>query len=358
MTTRREKLDNWLTESPLSDRDLSLFRILYAFFVLVTMYRADYAAYLPQVAFDPPAGPFALLGGSPSVAVLWTVQALLCISLATLGIGWHTRCSAVSAAVLQMVLYGIGYSYGKIDHTIFLPLVALLLSFSAWGARFSVDSHRGRGNLAGHSWAPRCLAVALGIGMLTAGLAKILGGWLDWGSQATLGYAMIRQDVLTTPLGGSALIWPADFTILWEVVDYATIIMECGVILAALSWRLFYLAIAGLTVFHVIARVALGILFPYNLMVYAAFVPWSRWQAIPMAAIDRLAARLASSALLRTATCGVIASAGLVLVAVRPTWFVPTVYLVAIGIAGVIGLGYLVKQIVKVPGLVSRRAVN
>lgn len=347
MVLGRRQFDAWLMDSPVSGRDLSLFRIVYAFFVLLTVYRADYAAFLPPAAFDPPVGPFAVLGGAPPAAVIWLVQAALCMSLATLAIGWRTRFSALAVGVLQIVLYGIGYSFGKIDHTIFLPFVALLLAFSAWGSSYSVDSRRDGADLSGSSWVPRCLAVALGVGMLTAGLSKVHGGWLDWSSQATYGYAIIREDVLNTPLDGSAMWWPINHPVLWELMDYATIVMECGVILAALSWRLFYVALAGLSVFHVIARVVLGILFPYNLMVYAAFVPWSRWSAVPVDRLDRLAARLASSLWLRAAVSTVIASVGLLLVALRPEWFVPTVYLIAILIAGAIGLGYLVSLIVR-----------
>lgn len=356
MTLGRARLDAWLTQSPVTGRDMSLFRIVYAVFVLLTMYRADYAAYLPPAAYDPPAGPFALLPGAPSASLIWVIQAALCISLGMLAIGWRTRFSALAVGLLQIALYGIGYSFGKIDHTIFLPFVALLMSFSGWGSSFSVDAHRNSAERTGHTWVPRCLAIALGVGMLTAGLSKVHGGWLDWSSSATYGYAIMREDVLNTPLSGSALLWPVDHPVLWELMDYATIVMECGVIVAALNWRLFYPAIAGLSVFHILARVVLGILFPYNLMVYAAFVPWSRWTAIPVDRLDGIAQRLATSRGLRTATSGAIAAVGLVLVAVRPDWFVPTVYLVAIVIAGAIGLTYLAMQIARVPRTVARKS--
>jgi hypothetical protein len=120
----RRRLDDWLTDSPVSAEDLSLFRVMYALFVLVTLWRSDYAAFLPATTFDPPSGPFALLGSAPPLLVIWLLEAVLSVALAALAIGWHTRVSAVVSAVLQIALYGIGYSYGKIDHTIFLPLVA------------------------------------------------------------------------------------------------------------------------------------------------------------------------------------------------------------------------------------------
>ncbi|WP_319454943.1 MULTISPECIES: HTTM domain-containing protein [unclassified Mycobacterium] len=348
------RLDGWLLNSPVSGRDLSGFRILYALFVLLTIYRSDYAASVPQVAFDPPPGPFMLLVSAPPLFAIWAIQAALCFALAALAIGWHTKLAAVAAAVLQIVIYGIGYGYGKIDHTILLPLVPLLLSFSAWGSSFSVDAQRKSPNLVGHYWAPRSLAIALGVAMLTSGLSKVLGGWLSWDSQATYGYAVIRAGALSAPLSGTATLLPTDSPVVWEFMDYATVVLECSIIFAALYWRAFYVAIASLGVFHIITLVVLGILFPYNLLVYAAFIPWSKLDSlISMSRIDRFSSVLASSTVLRTVTWVLLASSGLLVAWIRPIWFVPTIYTVAIVIGAGVGLGYLGTRAWRVRSLVT-----
>ena len=354
MKLLRRRLNGWLLNSPVSGRDLSLFRIVYALLVLLTIYRSDYAASVPQVAFDPPTGPFMLLASAPSPSVIWALQAVLCLSLAALAIGWRTKLAGVVAGVLQIVIYGIGYSYGKIDHTILLPLVPLLLSFSAWGSRFSVDAHRKGPDLVGHSWAPRSLAVALGVAMLTSGLAKVLGGWLSWDSQATYGYAILRSDILNAPLSGNATLVPTDHPVVWEFMDYTTVALECSIVLAALSWRTFYVAIAGLGVFHLLTLAVLGIVFPYNLLVYAAFIPWSKLDSlISMNGLDRLSSALAASNALRTVICALLASSALLVAWIRPIWFVPTIYTVAIVVGAVVGLGYLATRAWRVRSLVT-----
>ena len=338
----RYRLDDWLTDSPVASQDLSIFRILYALFVLLTLWRADYAAYLPATAFDPPSGPFALLGSAPPVLMIWLLEAALCVALAALAIGWHTRISAVVSAILQIVLYGIGYSYGKIDHTIYLPLVALLLSFSTWGADFSIEARRRGTKPLGHSWAPRCLAVAIGVGLLTAGLAKVRGGWLSWDSQATFGYLVLERDIFNAPLDSTAFLGSIGHPVVWEIFDYATVFLECGMILAALSWRLFYPGIAALAIFHFFIALTVGIVFPYNLPAYAAFVPWSKLgRLVPTTVLDRLTADLASNTVRRWLTCAALASLGLLIAWARPDWFVPGVYMGVVTIGAIVGCGYL-----------------
>jgi len=338
----RRRLDDWLTDSPVSAEDLSLFRVFYALFVLLTLWRSDYAAYLPATTFDPPSGPFALLGSAPPLLVIWLLEAMLSVALAALAIGWHTRVSAVVSAALQIALYGIGYSYGKIDHTIFLPLVALLLSFSAWGSDFSVDARQRGVGLHGHSWAPRCLAVAIGVGTLTAGLAKLRGGWLSWDSQATFGYLVLERDIFSAPLDTTAFLSSIDHPVVWEILDYGTVFLECGMILAVLRWRTFYLGIAALAMFHFFIALTVGIVFPYNLPAYAAFIPWSKLRrAIPTKGLDRFTANLASNTARRWLTCSGLASLSLLIAWVRPAWFVPGIYAGVVTIGAVVGGGYL-----------------
>src|SRR5882757_2486235 len=99
ITSIHDRLDGWLLESPVSGDDLSLFRVLYACFALLTLWRSDYAAALPPA------------------------------------------------------------------------------SFSAWSTNSSVDAHTNRRVFVGESWAPRCLAVAIGVAVFSAGFLKLWGGW-------------------------------------------------------------------------------------------------------------------------------------------------------------------------------------
>ncbi|WP_275572220.1 HTTM domain-containing protein [Mycolicibacterium vanbaalenii] len=341
----KSRLNRWLLDSPVSEYDLSCYRIIYALFVLVTLWRADYAASLPPVAFDPPDGPFAVLTGSPSLLTIWALQAFLCFSLAALAIGWHARFAALIVAILQIALYGIGYSYGKIDHTILVAVVPLLLLFSSWASHYSVDSYQRPQASSGHSWALRSLAVAIGAALLSAGLAKVLGGWLLWDTQATFGYFVLTKDVFNSSLETTGYLQSMSNPVAWEILDYVTVLLECGIIAAALSWRTFYVGISLLATFHLFIFLTLGILFPYNLPAYAAFLPWARGLAwVPVWAKNNMASRLARSLLLRLSICTIVSLLALGLAWVRPPWLVPGIYLGAVCLGSALGFAYLVKS--------------
>ncbi len=342
MTIPSNRLNGWLFDSPVSAQDLSLYRILYALLLLFTLWRADYVGSLPPASFNPPSGPFALLAASPPIYMVWSLQAALCVSLAALVIGWRTRFTSVCTALLLMALYGIGFSYGKVDHVVFLFVVPLLLSFSSWGSAYSVDSYSSSRNTSGYSWAPRCLAVAFGVGMLTAGLSKLFTGWLSWETQATWGYFVRFQDFASAPLDQLAALNSIRYPSLWEIADYSTVILECGVIFAACKWPAFYLALAGLAIFHMGIFLTLGIAFSSNLVAYAAFIPWSKLgSAVPIALLNKVASALAAHLAIRCTACVSLASLGIALSLFRPDWLMPTVVTTTIFLGGIVGLYYL-----------------
>jgi len=179
--------------------------------------------------------------------------------------------------------------------------------------------------------------------MLTAGLAKVRGGWLDVGSQATFGRFVIRRDVFNEPVENFDFLQSLHFPVLWEALDYFTVVLECGVIVAALSWRYFYPVLCVLVIFHLAIWPTMGIMFPYNLLAYAAFLPWTR--IAPSAVrdlLDRSASWLASRSARRAIICGIIASLALLLAYARPPAFISIVYGVSLIFAGAAGLVCLV----------------
>jgi hypothetical protein len=329
-------------QSPVSRQDVSLYRAVYGVFTLVTLWRVDFVATLPPVAFDPPDGPFVLLHFAHSAPFAWALQVLLCSSLSALVIGWHTRVAAIATGVLLILLYGIGFSYGAVVHNIFMAVVPLLFSFSAWSSCYSVDAHLKRPNLVGHPWAPRCLAVALGVGILTGGLAKVYGGWLSLETQATFGHFVLGQHVFDISPEASQFLQQLDHPALWELLDYATVALECGFILIVLSWRTFYFGLAVLAVFHLFILVIMGIAFPYNLAAYAAFIPWAK--ILPTAygsSLDWFTLNLASRIPLRLTVWLLLSTLGVLLAWIRPRWFVPYVEVGVIIFGAIVGSWYL-----------------
>ncbi len=69
--------------------------------------------------------------------------------------------------------------------------------------------------------------------------------------------------------------------LLWEAVDWSTVALELGLIVAALWWPSFRIGIALATLFHLGIAITLRIAFSYNLLAYAAFIPWAMYIRLP-----------------------------------------------------------------------------
>jgi uncharacterized membrane protein YphA (DoxX/SURF4 family) len=125
------------------------------------------------------------------------------------------------------------------------------------------------------SWPITLLILIVGVMMFTAGITKLMGGWLDPQSQAVYGHLFRqffikgRQDLLASQF------LMLDSRFIWESLDYLTIILETGFLVAILhpkSTRIFFsLAV----VFHFSVMIMLNIAFVVNLLAYAAVLDWS-----------------------------------------------------------------------------------
>jgi hypothetical protein len=152
--------------------------------------------------------------------------------------------------------------------TLFLPLI---LSQSNWGCRYALTPNSP--NEKRNSWALATLAVAVGFVFLTAALPKLLGGWLDPSTQAAyshiVGRGVARQNV------GDWLTWALRHPgFLWELADYGSLLLELGVLAAALRQWLFRIALCFATFLHLGIWGWMGVRFGDQVLVYGAFVNW------------------------------------------------------------------------------------
>jgi|GEM_PF-3364735 len=271
--------DRWVEVSPVSTRDLSIYRVIFGVFALTTLPRIGFVSDYPSTFLDPPPGPFALLDTVPAPWVLTSLSTATAVAAVALTIGLWTRCASIAYALLLTSSYGLTYSFGKVDHTILMVVVPLALAFSGWGDHISIDSYftSRRRRQTPSPWAPRLLAVCIGLALLTAALPKVLTGWLSPSTQASLGHFLTKY-VVEDKTGGVApgVNSTASLTLLWEALDWVTVLLEASVIVAALSWRTFRPTLAVLVVFHLSVLLTMGIAFQTNVIAYAAFIPWAR----------------------------------------------------------------------------------
>ena len=287
MNITLRRFDRWVESGPFTAVDLGVYRIVYASLMLLTLPGFRWVDAFPDSLWDAPIGPFQLIRGLPPDGVMLAVEIALAISLVALALGYRTVVASAAVALLLLYGFGVSYSLGKIDHSIFVVLVPAVLVFARWGDAVSVDAllarARGRHDASDDAtpqWPLRLLAVLIGLGFLTAAIPKIQAGWLDPRSQAVRNIIAQRYD----PQGGGAWLAPLsvhlDVAVLWELADVSAVVIECAFILAVVSWRAFRIVLSCATLFHVGVLLTLDIAFANNVIVYGAFVSWSvlRWR--------------------------------------------------------------------------------
>jgi hypothetical protein len=334
--------------------DLGLYRIIYAVATLLTVSDIQWLSAFPDSIIDAPPGPFQLMSGFPSPAILVGLEVLRTLALVLLAFGIWTRWVSVAVAVLLLITYGLTYSVGKIDHTILVVLAPLILSFAHWGRRVSVDALLST-RVPEHQpqWPLRFLALVVGLSFFAAAWVKLTTGWLSPATQAALGHTLVRfYSYDTTSWSVQWIAASSHLRFAWELIDWLTVAMEFAIIIAMPWWRAFRVALAVAVLFHLGVYLAMDIDFSFNVVVYGAFVSWAALLRRERPSERAVAAVRPGVAVLFGFS--VLALSGAV-------WFVTSTMPGIGAVAGVvivltgaaIGIGYLLRQ----AGLVIRRAV-
>lgn len=281
--SKRERLDSWIFNTyQVSKEGLGLLRMAAAMFIFFFLLPGNglehfyYLSSLPTEFYNPPPGPLSLLNSFPSEWVFITIFSIAIVSLVLLFVGLFTKTSSILAGLSILALQGLVYSVGKVNHEIMLPLVPLFMAFSNWGAAYSVDAIFRKKEQAVESWPLVLLSLFIAFMMLTAGIPKILGGWLDPTTQAVKGHVLNQYIVKERDALLAEIVMDLDMPFFWEVLDYGTIVFEVGFIAAMFraGWFRFFLIIA--VVFHFSTQLLMNIAFLPNFLAYSVFLHWNR----------------------------------------------------------------------------------
>jgi uncharacterized membrane protein YphA (DoxX/SURF4 family) len=277
-----EIFSRWIFDSfSVSPEALGLYRIFTALFILCFLLPStemySFLGSIPNDFYAPPPGPMWFFEGFPSEGFFYFLHGILIILLVLLLIGYKTPWVSIFAGVVLLIIKGFFYSLGKINHDLLLALVPIVMSFSGWGKAYSIDSLRQNGKADPgkvESWPLTLLALFIGFMMFTAGFAKLVGGWLYTETQATMGHLFSqyfvknRQDLL------ASYILSIDNRIIWELLDYATVIFEIGFLVAIFHPRATKLFVSFAVLFHFSIMITMNISFLPNFLAYAAFLNW------------------------------------------------------------------------------------
>ncbi len=286
-TTVTRTIDRWRVGKGYTQTSTSLaiYRILFALTELFILGPArigvgvasDEVGHIPAGMFHPPLGPAMLLNAWPPVGVIVAIELLYTASLGAILIGAFTRTASLTAATCGLILTTLVYSEGKIDHSIlWTVLLPAVMAWTSWGDTWSVDAGRERvrqrkGFQSDSYRAVALMALALGVVFGAAATVKALTGWLDPGTSSTLGWVFAHKSQYGIG-AGPPLLFSATPGFVWLVMDYATVMFEAGMLVAALRrhWLVPYLSVAVL--FHIGANFLGFPVFFEIILIYILFI--------------------------------------------------------------------------------------
>jgi hypothetical protein len=352
MSSLIQRLDHWLFEEyRTSLENLAIFRVLFASYVLLGgLPAALWERDLPQAAFAPSVSLAAFFHDYPPYWVMVGLNALTILCTCCLLIGWRTVMSSLGVALGSVLIRSFAYADGKIDNDIMVVLVPLTLAFSGWGQRFSVDATRSTSNDAlaerRQPWLLALLALFIGLGFLSAGMAKARGGWLSTHALATRWHLL--YNVYSAGRDDASGVWAlAKFPAwVWKSMDFATVAWECTFVLAAARRTVFRVYCAIGAFFHLGVWLIFGITFAVNAVAYAAFVSYSGlWPKNPAYAEHARAKRWFFT-MLCTTPFAVGTAKLFILGASTDEWLASFVERPILVVAAFVATGYLVTMVV------------
>ena len=263
----------------LSPEALGLYRVAFAA-VYLTILGVPSFAWLSQVTeffYAPQMFNVARLLSDyvPPFGLLLLLDVTIVISLGAILFGYQTKFMSWLLTAAVLVGFAFRYSLGKIDHTIILVLVPAIMSFSGWERTFSVDYQSANRPLPPpDGYAPFIMALVLGFAMFTAGVPKLLGGWLSGDESGMFHhfysryYFWDRQTLLAPLLAEDTPYW------VWKAMDYTAVLFELLFLPAVLNKRVFQGFCCLAVAFHVVNLLVLNITFSSNLLAYLLFIRW------------------------------------------------------------------------------------
>ena len=277
ITSLEKKFTAWQSHYRIDGNSLGFYRILFcAWFAIFRPYSYSWIADVPQAFYNPPMLSFAsLFDRFPSDYFFQFLDATISISLVLVAVGFLTRISTCTLLLAQVVGNNFQYSFGKIDHAVFVQCVLFVMLLVNWGQSLSIDQllFKRRQQNTSSIW---LLAVLLAFGFFSAGFGKALV-WLDFDPETNgflawfySSYYNMNKQALLAPFAMKLRpLW------IWEFADITAVLFELGFVIAISRRRVLTLWLLIACVFHLMNCLILNINFSHYAICYLAFVPWS-----------------------------------------------------------------------------------
>ena len=270
------------TEYSISPTSLGLIRILYSCYMLLIIGVPDlgWISIYPDYFFQPPQYSIGgLFENFPPSAYFEISRILLVIFLCFLLFGFKTKLAGILISLLFILNFNFLYSFGKINHdTLYYSILPLIMSFSCWGAEFSILPKQEK-QINNPSWPIALLALLYSFSLFSAGVPKLLSGYLDISYSAVYTFVEHYYYGVGRNLFLISFFAKLDSAIFWEIIDYLTVIWEVGFLIAVFKRKIFRWFIITGIFFHLVTLLMLNISFVGNIPIYLLFLNWKVWES-------------------------------------------------------------------------------
>ncbi|WP_339925171.1 restriction endonuclease subunit S [uncultured Cyclobacterium sp.] len=270
-----EKITNWLenTWAP-NFFQLGLSRILFCLgYLIIGLPEFIEISNFKLLFFDPPLGLSLFLGPIISSDFWWFFDLIVRIAFICLFVGFRTKWSSIIFSLLLLFGFTYLYSYGKIDHNIFPIIFPMFMAFTNWGGALSIDSLKNnKTNLSPKGWPLTFFSFLLGWGYFTAGLPKLMGGWLDPSYSTTAGYILRKFHSGQEPLYLNEMFVKINNLFIYKMLDYGALVFEIGFIFTIFCSALFLRSIGIAALFHLGVLLTLNIAFTTHVLVFFPYI--------------------------------------------------------------------------------------
>ncbi|KUI27390.1 hypothetical protein AU196_07875 [Mycobacterium sp. IS-1742] len=275
---------------------LGLIRIAFGLLMIVwtvTLYPELYDRFGPDgVVPRPPTADFtwSVFRLFPSDAAVFAGWALLLLASIALTLGWRSRLAAILVFVM-VVSFERRNPFVMNAGDVLLRVEALFIALAASGAALSLDQRRRTGSFwtaeQRRIWPVRLMQIQVSIIYVSTVVAKLHGK--TWQDGTAVSYSLRQNDLLffTTPA------WITDSLLISNVMSWSTLVIELAIGLLVWNRRARPWVLAAGVVLHLSIFVSMSIgLFSLAMFVlYLAFLPSGRAEAIAGGIAERIAGR-------------------------------------------------------------------
>jgi hypothetical protein len=200
--------------------------------------------------------------------------------------GLWTKYSSIIFTCTYILGSNFVFSFGKIDHGIFLYITPFILGLAGWGKFYSIDSWRRQIQHSGEdsgftdrkTFIISVLALLIGFSFFTAGIVKVYGGWWKWDVEA------VRYHLYDHFYSWERVKYLAKFFIgidnhlFWKLLDYLTLFFEVGFLASVVNRNILKYFLSAAVIFHCLVLLMFNITFAANLIVYLLFIDWEKFK--------------------------------------------------------------------------------